>query len=115
MQLAVDMAKSRNSVLDNLRTEQNAAAKVKGEWKVSHSQTDMIGSELHTVDSDLLHQGHNITWLERVTAQVLWSLIVFSGHLGLLYFDQSVITTTANPFVSKHCTKFITMSSSNLW
>ena len=115
MQLAVDAAKSRNSVLDKLRTEQNAAAKVKGEWKVSHSQTDMIGSELHTVDSDLLHQGHNITWLERVTAQVLWSLTVFSGHLDLLYFDQSVITTIANTFVSKLCTKFITMSLSNLW
>ncbi|CAB3997164.1 cilia- and flagella-associated 43-like [Paramuricea clavata] len=67
--MAVDAAKTRNSVLDKSRTEQNYAAREKAEWKLSGSETDMIGSELHTVDSDLLHQGHNITWLERVTAQ----------------------------------------------
>lgn len=66
----MDAAKSRNSVLDKLQSEQNDAAKEKTEWKPSDSQTNMPGSELHTVDSDLLHQGHNITWLERVTAQV---------------------------------------------
>ena len=65
---AVDAEKKRNSTLKKLRTEQNDAAKKKAEWK-PHSQTDTTGSELHSVDSDLLHQGHNITWLERVTAQ----------------------------------------------
>ena len=78
--MAVDAAKTRNSVLDKSRTEQNYAAREKAEWKPSGSETDMIGSDLHTVDSDLLHQGHNITWLEKVTAQVLWS--------GILIFSQ---------------------------
>ena len=70
---ALDASKTRNSQLGKLRSEQNAAAKHRAKWNPSESQTNVTGSELHTADSDLLHQGHDITWLERVTAQVYFT------------------------------------------
>ena len=81
---AVDAAKTRNSILDKQRNEQNGAGKRKLEWKPGDSRTDMTGSELHNVDSDLLHQGHDITWLEKVTTQVNYFFILYC------YFKEDV-------------------------
>ena len=85
-------------MLDKLRSEQNDAAKEKAEWKPSDGQKNMPGSELHTVDSDLLHQGDDITWLERVTAQVLHLIVKFYVSLtNLLEYSFQIVLTVLCP------------------
>ena len=66
---AVDAARSRASVLLKLRDEQDASASTKHEW-IPQGDSGTVGGELHAVDSDLLHQGKDITWLQRMTTMV---------------------------------------------
>lgn len=69
---AIDAARTRSSVLYNLRKEQDEAASKNPEWTpyVMGDENDTTESGLHAVDSGLLPQGKDVTWLEKITAQV---------------------------------------------